>query len=73
MPNANAARLEPVPCPICARPLKSTADRWLPAFECERCGQFSDFGDASLSPAQSRHSSARFPRAAGPARSESRE
>jgi hypothetical protein len=51
----NAARLAPVPCPICGRPLKATADRWFAALECDRCGQFSDFGDGSLSLAQSRH------------------
>jgi endogenous inhibitor of DNA gyrase (YacG/DUF329 family) len=50
-----------IPCPICGRPLRWTGARWLASFECDRCGQFSDFGDASRSPAQSRHSS-RFPR-----------
>lgn len=49
------ARSEPVACPICGRPLKWTADQWLAVFECDRCGRFLDFGDASLSPAQSRH------------------
>ena len=50
------ARPEPVPCPICGRPLKWTANQRLSAFECDRCGQFSDFGGASSSPTQS-HSS----------------
>jgi hypothetical protein len=58
------ARLVPVLCPICGRPLKATADPWFAALECERCGQFSDFGDASLSAAQSRHSS-QFPHVRG--------
>jgi endogenous inhibitor of DNA gyrase (YacG/DUF329 family) len=35
-----------VTCPICRRPLKSGGDEWLSAFECERCGEFSDFGRA---------------------------
>ncbi len=35
-----------VTCPICRRPLKSGGDQWLSAFECERCGEFSDFGRA---------------------------
>src|SRR5437588_6905466 len=50
------ARSEPVACPICSRPLRWTPDRWLSAFECDRCGQFSDFGDASFQPAQSKTS-----------------
>jgi hypothetical protein len=48
-----AARSETLPCPICGRPLRSTVAHWLAAFECDRCGQFSDFGGASSSPAQS--------------------
>ena len=52
----------PVACPICRRSLRWTADRWLAAFDCDRCGQFSDFGGASLSPAQGR----RFPQGHGP-------
>jgi hypothetical protein len=35
-----------VTCPICRRPLKAGGDQWLSAFECERCGEFSDFGRA---------------------------
>jgi len=35
-----------VTCPICRRPLKASGDQWLSAFECERCGEFSDFGRA---------------------------
>ena len=57
MQRDSPAQSEPVACPICGRPLRRTADRWLSVFECDRCGQFSDFGDASLSPAQSRRSS----------------
>ena len=47
-----AARSEPVLCPICGRPLRSTVAHRLPAFECDRCDQFSDFGGASSSPTQ---------------------
>jgi len=36
-------------CPICRRPLTWAPDRWLATFECERCGQFSDFGSAAQS------------------------
>jgi hypothetical protein len=53
-----AATAEPIACPICGQPLKSTStpDRWawLAVFECSRCGQFSNFGGASLAPAQGR-------------------
>jgi endogenous inhibitor of DNA gyrase (YacG/DUF329 family) len=49
-----APRSEPVACPICGRPLKWVPDRWLAAFECEHCGQFSDFGGAAL-PSEERH------------------
>jgi hypothetical protein len=41
-----ATGAELVTCPICRRPLKSGGDQWLSAFECERCGEFSDFGRA---------------------------
>jgi endogenous inhibitor of DNA gyrase (YacG/DUF329 family) len=50
----NSAAREPVTCPICGQPLKRTADRWLSAFECDRCGQFSDFGDALTSAGKGR-------------------
>jgi hypothetical protein len=56
MPHECAPPPEPVACPICGRPLKWTADRWLAAFECDQCGQFSDFGGASL-PSEQRHRS----------------
>jgi hypothetical protein len=46
------ARSETVACPICGRPLKWRADRWLAVFECARCGEFSDFDGASISPAE---------------------
>jgi len=36
-------------CPICRRPLTWAPDRWLGTFECERCGQFSDFGTVAES------------------------
>ena len=36
-------------CPICRRPLTWAPDRWLATFECERCGQFSDFASAAQS------------------------
>jgi hypothetical protein len=49
------ARPDPIACPICGQVLKRTTAHWLAAFDCDRCGQFSDFGDASLSPAGSRH------------------
>jgi tRNA(Ile2) C34 agmatinyltransferase TiaS len=45
---------ESVACPICGRPLKSMGAHWLSAFECEKCGQFTDFS-APSSPAQRRH------------------
>lgn len=54
MPHDNAARLETVACPICGRPLKWTPDRWLAAFECERCGEFSDFGGRATASEASR-------------------
>lgn len=44
MPHESAPPSKPVACPICGRRLKWTPDRWLAAFECERCGGFSDFG-----------------------------
>jgi hypothetical protein len=56
MPHENAPPSEPIACPICGRPLKWTADRWLAAFECDYCGQFSDFGGTSL-PSEQRHRS----------------
>jgi endogenous inhibitor of DNA gyrase (YacG/DUF329 family) len=37
-------------CPICRRPLTWAPDRWLATFACDRCGQFSDFSSAALSP-----------------------
>jgi len=49
-------RSELVACPICRRTLKWTADRWLDAFECEQCGQFTDFGGSAL-PSEQRHRS----------------
>jgi hypothetical protein len=42
-------RTEPVLCPICGRPLKWMPHRWLSAFVCERCGEFSDFEGGSPS------------------------
>jgi|RhiMetdeSRZDD1v2_1073273.scaffolds.fasta_scaffold293763_7 endogenous inhibitor of DNA gyrase (YacG/DUF329 family) len=36
-------------CPICRRPLRWAPDRWMATFECDRCGQFSDFASAALS------------------------
>jgi len=56
---ATIPRSDPVACPICGRPLKSTSDHWLPALECERCGRFSDFGGESLRSEQ-RHRSAQL-------------
>jgi endogenous inhibitor of DNA gyrase (YacG/DUF329 family) len=41
-----------VACPICGRPIKWMPDRWLAAFECQRCGQFADFAGALLSSEQ---------------------
>src|SRR5438093_86377 len=37
-------------CPICRRPLTWAPDRWLGTFDCERCGEFSDFASAAHSP-----------------------
>jgi endogenous inhibitor of DNA gyrase (YacG/DUF329 family) len=51
---------ESVACPICGKPLKSVDDRWLSAFECERCGQFTDFGTMSPS-AERRRQLVRLP------------
>jgi hypothetical protein len=56
------ARSEIIACPICGRPLKWRADRWLAAFDCARCGEFSDFGSASAMDAE-----CRFPRLNRPA------
>jgi len=53
-----APRSEPIACPICGRPLKWVPDRWLAAFECGHCGQFSDFGGAQ--PAEQRYDSAQL-------------
>ena len=50
VPHDGNPRPEPIPCPICGQPLKWMRDRWLSAFVCERCGEFSDF-DASPSAA----------------------
>ena len=33
-----------LPCPICGVALKWIVVRWLASFECDRCGQFPDFG-----------------------------
>ena len=43
-----AQRSEPVDCPICGRPLKLIPDDFLAGFECNDCGQFSDFGGRAL-------------------------
>jgi hypothetical protein len=44
IPNDMArARPEPLGCPICGRPLKSTANSWLASLACDRCGTFPDF------------------------------
>lgn len=37
-------------CPICRRPLRQAPDRWLETFECNRCGEFSDFSSAMRAP-----------------------
>jgi len=66
VPHDSTARSEPVDCPICGRPLKWRADRWLAAFECEQCGEFSDFGGSVL-PSQERHHSPTAPLAGEPA------
>ena len=57
MPRDNidyAAPSNPVLCPICGQVLQMATDRGLAAFECERCGQFSDFSDVSASRADGR-------------------
>jgi hypothetical protein len=47
MPNDSTTRSEPVACPFCAQPLKSTGSVGLSALRCDQCGEFSDFGDGS--------------------------
>ena len=47
MPEEHQKTQEQLPCPICQRPLKRTADRLLSALECERCGPFTDFSGGS--------------------------
>jgi len=42
-------------CPICARPLKKTSVHSLTAFECDSCGQFSDFSDRPRASSEERH------------------
>lgn len=54
LPLDRDARSEPVPCPICGDPLRWTAAPRLDAFECDRCGHFSDFGGVSPSPPSDR-------------------
>ena len=48
------ARSDSLACPICARVLRRAADRGFAVFECDHCGQFSDFGETSWSPAPRR-------------------
>ncbi len=50
--------LTPIVCPYCGGKLNWTPDLWLEAFECRRCGPFSDFGSA---PSTRRDSSAASP------------
>ncbi len=57
----SAPRSEPIACPICGRPMKWTPDQLLAAFECEHCGQFSDFGGAALPSEQRHHSQLSLP------------
>ena len=40
-------RSDSLACPICGRPLRRTSDRGFAVFECDHCGQFSDFGETS--------------------------
>lgn len=40
--------LAPIMCPYCGEPLNWAPDQWLAAFECRRCGPFSDFGSSPL-------------------------
>lgn len=47
MPENRATSPEDLPCPICKRPLKRTADRMMSAFECVQCGPFTDFNRVS--------------------------
>ncbi len=54
MPHDALARPDPLACPICARLLRRAADRGFAVFECDHCGQFSDFGEPSWSPAPRR-------------------
>jgi len=72
MTHETEPRSEPVACPICGRPLKWVADRWLAAFECEQCGQFTDFGGASL-PSEERHRSPQLSLPYEPAPTESQD
>lgn len=59
MQDESDPRSESIPCPICGLPLKRTAERWVAALECDRCGQFSDFRD--VSPTQNRRSAEHSP------------
>lgn len=47
MPEDRQKMQEQLPCPICQRPLRRTADRLLSALECEQCGPFTDFSGGS--------------------------
>jgi len=60
VPHESVRRSERVACPICGRQLKWIPDRWLAAFECETCGQFSDFGGLAR-PSEPRHHSPQSP------------
>jgi ribosomal protein L37AE/L43A len=54
MQHHTLARSDSLACPICGRPLRRTADHGFAVFECDRCGQFSAFGETSWPPAPRR-------------------
>ena len=66
MEHNSAARSEPIACPICGRALARTTSGWLAAFECDRCGQFTDF-DGALSSTVDGRRSPQVPSAVRPA------
>jgi hypothetical protein len=50
MPDNTSSRAETLACPICRGPLKRTAKSMLGAFECEQCGQFTEFKGVASAP-----------------------
>ena len=48
MASLHAGHSTSLACPYCGHPLTWTTGDWLPAFECDQCGRFPDFGSAAF-------------------------